>query len=91
MHPLRIGTLVYGALLLGGQRIGCWYAHHAVRADDIGAGLHVVAELAERAGYLGGRAELGPAGLGVAMDIAAALLQLGQQLIRQGKKFFFHG
>ena len=72
LDPVRISAFCDGALLLLGEFLSRWHAHHGILTNRIGTCLDCVAELRKRLGYLGRRAELCPARLRMGVQVASA-------------------
>ena len=72
LNPVGISTFCDGALLLLGEFLSRWHAHHSILTNGISPRLDRVAELRKRLGYLGRRAELRPARLRMGVQITSA-------------------
>ena len=72
LDPVGVGPLCDGALLFLCELLSRRHAHHGVFADGVGSRLDRVAELGERLGYLGCRAEFRPARLWMRVQVTAA-------------------
>ena len=72
LDPVGVSPLCDGALLFLGELLGRRHAHHGILADGVGSRLDRVAELGERLGYLGCRAEFRPARLWMRVQVTAA-------------------
>ena len=66
------------------------HTHHAFFGDDLSAGEHFVTERRERVGDDRGRAELGPRGFGMAVQIAPPFDDLGFERLGQFRDALCH-
>ena len=71
LDPVGVGPLCDGALLLLGELLSRRHAHHGILADGVGSRLDRVAELGERLGDFGCRAEFRPARLWMCVQVTA--------------------